>query len=109
MALYTAVTWESLTCLQPKIGQGSVLDSPTRHQFLKLANATEKAFADHSILLDKNRLLFEQSNKNTTRQSVKSTISGYARVMTYDDMVEAQQKRAAKVSAAGAKRGDWRG
>lgn len=31
-----------------------------------------------------------------------------ARIMTYDDIVEAEQKRAAKVSAAGAKRGGRR-
>lgn len=97
-----------MTCLRTKIEQGSALDSPTRHHFQKLANATEKAFADRSILLDENRLLFEQNNEKRTRQSVKSTMPGNARIMTYDDIVEAEQKRAAKVSAAGAKRGGRR-
>jgi hypothetical protein len=95
--LHTPVTWESWTCLRTKIEQGSTLDSPTKHHFQKLANATEKAFADRTILLDENRLLFEQNNEKTTRQSVKSTIPGNARIMTYDDIVEAEQKRAAKV------------
>jgi hypothetical protein len=97
-----------VTCLRTKIERGSALDSPTRYHFQKLANATEKAFADRSILLDENRLLFEQNNEKTTRQSVKSTMPGNARIMTYDDIVEAEQKRAAKVSAAGAKRGGRR-
>jgi hypothetical protein len=68
----------------------------------------EKTFADHSILLDENRLLFKQNNEKTTRQSVKSTMPGNARIMTYDAIVEAEQKRAAKVGAAGAKRGGQR-
>ena len=102
--LHTPVTWGSLTCLRTKIEQGSALDSPTRHHFQKLANATEKAFADRTILLDENRLLFEQNNEKTTRQSVKSTVPGKARIMAYDDIVEAEQKRAVKVGLAGAKR-----
>jgi hypothetical protein len=106
--LHTPVTWESLTCLRTKIEQGSALDSPTKHHFQKLANTTEKAFADRTILLDENRLLFEQNNEKITRQSVKSTMPGNARIMTYDDIVEAEQKRAAKVGAAGAKQGRGR-
>jgi len=39
-----------------------------------LANATEKAFADRAILLDENKLLFDQNNEKTTRLSVKSTV-----------------------------------
>ena len=106
--LHTPVTWESLTCLRTKIEQVSALGSPTKYHFQKLANATEKAFADRTILLDENRLLFEQNNEKTTRQSVKSTMPGNARIMTCDDIVEAEQKRAAKVGVAGAKRGRGR-
>jgi hypothetical protein len=102
------VTWESLTCLRSKIEQDSALDSPIRYHFQKLANATEKAFADRTILLDENRLLFEQNNEKTTRQSVKSTMPGKARIMTYDDIVKTEQKRAVKVGAVGAKRGRGR-
>ena len=50
--LRTPVTWESLTCLRTKIEQGSSFESPTRHHFQELANATEKAFADRTILLE---------------------------------------------------------
>jgi hypothetical protein len=104
--LHTPVTWESLTRLRTKIEHGPALDSPSRHHFQKLANATEKLFADRAILLDENRLLFEQNNEKTTRQSVRSTVTGNAKIMTYDDIVKAEQKRAAKeVVAPGAKRG----
>ncbi|KAL8695782.1 MAG: hypothetical protein Q9201_007958, partial [Fulgogasparrea decipioides] len=62
-------------------------------QFQKLANAAEKAFADRAILLDKNKLLFEQNNEKTTRSSTRSTVVGTAKVMTYDDILEVQRKR----------------
>ena len=64
---------------------------------------TEKLFADRAILLDENRLLFQQNNEKTTRQSVRSTVTGNAKIMTYDDIARAEQKRAAKVSAKRAK------
>ena len=58
-----------------------------------------------TILLDENRLLFEQNDEKITRQSVKSTMPGNARIMTYDGNVEAEQKRAAKVGATAGERG----
>ena len=68
--LHTPVTCESLTRLRTKIEQDPALDSPNRHRFQKLANAAEKAFADRAILLDENKLLFEQNNEKNTRMSV---------------------------------------
>jgi hypothetical protein len=78
------------------IEQGTALDSPSKYRFQKLANAAEKAFADRAILLDENKLLFEQNNEKTTRSSTRSTVPGNARIMTYDDIVEAQRKRDVK-------------
>jgi hypothetical protein len=94
--LRTPVTSESLTNLRTEFEQGSPLDSPNRYRFQKLANAAEKAFADRAIPLDENKLLFEQNNKKTTRLSTRSTVTGTARVMTYEDIVEAQRKRDVK-------------
>ena len=65
----------------------------------------EKAFANRTILLDEKRLLFEQKNEKITRQSVKSTMPSNARIKTYDDIVEAEQKRATKVGATAGERG----
>lgn len=58
-----------------------------------MANAAEKAFADRAILLDENQLLFEQNNEKTTRLSIRSTVVGSTKVMSYDDIIEAQRKR----------------
>ncbi len=62
-------------------------------------------FADQSILLDENLLFFEQNNEKTTCKSIKATIVGSARVMSYEDIVEAQKQRDIKETAARAVQG----
>jgi len=107
--LLTPVAWENLTCLLTQIEQGTALDPFSRHRLEKLANAGKKAFADRTILLDENQLLFEQNNEKTSRQSARSTVTGNARVMTYEDIVHAGRKRAATQEIApGGKRGSRR-
>jgi len=107
--LRTPVTGESLASLRTKIEQVAALDTPDRYCFQKIANAAEKAFTDRTILLDENRLLFEQNNEKTTQQSARSTMVGNARIMTYDDIDHAERKRAAKeTTEPGAKRGSRR-
>jgi DDE superfamily endonuclease len=101
--LRTPVTYESLTDIRTMIERGTVLDSPSKHRFQKLANAAEKAFADRAILLDENKLLFEQNNEKTTRSSTRSTVTGTAKIMTYEDIMEAQKKRDIKEAATAAK------
>jgi hypothetical protein len=59
----------------------------------KVPNAAENAFVDHAILLDENLLLFEQNNERRTRASTKATVLGTARILSYEDIVEAQKKR----------------
>jgi len=59
----------------------------------KIADAAENAFAKQAILLDENLLLFEQNNEKTTRTSIKAIVVGTAKVLSYKDIVEAQQKR----------------
>jgi hypothetical protein len=96
--------------MRTMIEQGTALNSPHKHRFQKLANAAEKAFADRAILLE-NRLLFEQTNEKTnektTRLSIRSTVTGTAKVMTYDDIIEAQRKCDIKEAiTTGAKQGN---
>jgi hypothetical protein len=68
-------------------------------------NAAENAFADRAILLDENLLLFHQNNEKNTRTSIKATVVGTAKVLSYKDIVEAQQKRDVKDAEAVAARG----
>lgn len=52
-----------------------------------------------ALLLDESRPLFEQNNRSNFRKSVTPTKLGEAKVMSYDDIVEAQAKHDAKEAA----------
>jgi hypothetical protein len=95
--LETPTTSESLLALRKKIdgtlARGGELDRSSILQIQRLANAAENAFADRAILLDENLLLFEQNNEQNTRKSIKATAVGSAKVMSYEDIVEAQKQR----------------
>jgi hypothetical protein len=71
----------------------------------KLMNAAENAFAERSILLDENLLLFQQNNERAVRVSTKATIIGNARVMKYEDIVKEQEARDEKELKPKAPRG----
>ena len=45
-----------------------------------MTNAAEKVFADRTILLDENLLLFDQNNERNMRKSIKATAVGKAKV-----------------------------
>jgi hypothetical protein len=72
------------------------LDPVCWNRLQKLNYAAERAMAERALLLDENRLLFEQNNEKTTRQLTGSTVVGHAKVMSYEDILEAQRKRDAK-------------
>jgi hypothetical protein len=76
-----------------------MLDKPSKQRLQKLANAAQKSFAECALLLDENRLLFQQNNERDCRQSTRSTVVGKAKVMSYEDIVEAQARRDAKEAA----------
>ena len=93
----TPKTFENLASLRKTVEMSlrrqEVLDTHTKLSIQKIADAAENAFAERAILLDENLLLFQQNNEKTTRTSIKATIVGTAKVMSYEDIVEAQQKR----------------
>ncbi|KUL80755.1 hypothetical protein ZTR_09774, partial [Talaromyces verruculosus] len=66
------------------------LDPVCQNRLQKLNHAAERAMAERALLLDENRL---------------SMVAGHAKVMSYEDILEAQRKRDAKtVSRPGANR-----
>jgi hypothetical protein len=79
--------------IEMSIAQGEALDAHTKLSVQKVANAAENAFADRAILLDESLLLFEQNKEKTTRTSIKATVVGTAKALSYENIVEAQQKR----------------
>jgi len=50
--------------------------------------------------LDENLLLFEQNNEKATCKSIKATVVGSAKVMSYKDIVKAQKQRDLKEAVA---------
>jgi hypothetical protein len=111
--LVTPTASESLVSLRKMIDErltgGGELDRSCKTQIQKLANAAEKAFADRAILLDENLLLFEQNNERNTRKSIKATAVGKGKVLSYEDIVEAQRKRDMKEASADKVPGRGRG
>jgi len=79
--------------IEKTIAQSGELDSRCKLRIQKIANAAENAFADRAILLDENSLLFKQNNEKNVRQSIKATVVGSARVLSYKDIIEAQRQR----------------
>lgn len=92
--LQTPVTAEDLTSLRSLIEKHThSLDGTSKRRLQKLADAAQVSFAERALLYDENRLLFQQNNES---KSSKSTVVGKAKVRNYEDIVEAQAKRAAR-------------
>lgn len=71
-------------------------DDQSRLYLQKIANAVEKAFADRALLFDENKLLFKQNNEKAVSNSTRVSVVGRAKVMSYNDIIEAQRKRCEK-------------
>lgn len=98
---------EALILLQSRIeDDAQSLDVPSKQRLQKLANAAGKSFAERVLLADENRLLFEQNNESKCRQSTRSTVVGKAKVVSYEDIVEAQAKRDEKAATAARRKRD---
>ena len=93
----TSTTSQNLVALRQEVHRdlqkGGPLDTPSKLRIYKLANAAEVGFAERSLLLNENELLFEQNNEAERRKSVKSKVLGTAKVLSYEDLVQAELDR----------------
>ncbi|KAJ5471897.1 hypothetical protein N7539_008466 [Penicillium diatomitis] len=80
------------------------LDNVCKQRLHTLSHAAEKVFAERALLLEENRIVFEQNNGKSCRQSTGQTVVGHANVMSYEDIVEAQKKRDMTVAKKGPRR-----
>jgi hypothetical protein len=104
IGLQTPVTAEALKSLRNLIERDThTLDEESKQRLEKFANAAQVSFAERALLEDNNQLLFKQNNEAKHRRSVKSTVVGKAKVMSYEDIEEARAKRAEKTQAAASK------
>jgi hypothetical protein len=90
----TPKTFENLVLLYKNVEMSltrqEVVDPYIKLSIQKITDAVENTFTERAILLDKNMLLFEQNNEKTTRISIKATVIGTAKVLSYEDIIEAQ-------------------
>jgi hypothetical protein len=107
----TPVSAEALTSLHNTIKQeaqthnGPSVQRLQRH-VQKLANAAQVSFGDRALLRDQNQFLHPMNNKARVRRSTRLVVLGKAKVMSFEDIKEAQAKCATKEVIKGkAKRG----
>ena len=105
-SLTTPTTTEGVHNLYRILEERLMVDGTTSDPCLqKLLHATQKAFADRSLLHDENESLLKQNDEKRVRQNTKSTVisQGNARIMSYADIVEVQRRRTAKTDTNKAK------
>ena len=71
----------------------AIADNDTKVCLRKIANAAHKAFADRALAWGQNEHLTTQNNEKKAREAIKSIVVGNAKVMSYEDIVEARKKR----------------
>jgi hypothetical protein len=100
------VTAESLTSLRRIIEQNiPVLNNHSQQSIRKLVNAAERAMTARDLLFKENFDLFKQNNESHTRESTNSKMLGKAKIMSYEDIQEAQRKRDEKDATGTGRRG----
>lgn len=95
--LQTSITSKILLGLRKEVEQHvDIFNSSTKVRLQKLSNVARKTFAKRAFLLDENRLLLSRTTRAVVRESVKSIVVDKAKVISYDDIVEAKIKRETK-------------
>ncbi|KAK0301613.1 hypothetical protein LTR82_018212 [Friedmanniomyces endolithicus] len=80
--------------MRPKLEQIiDSLDHSSKPHLQKIMHAAEQSFASCALLLDENKLLTEQNSEKKVRKATKSVVLGEAKIMSYEDIVRARQKR----------------
>jgi hypothetical protein len=70
----------------------------------RLAHDAEKAFTDRALLRNDNERLLAQNNEKRSRTSKPARKVGNAKVMSYEDIIEAQRNLEAKKASQAEKR-----
>ena len=88
---------ESLGKLRGRLAKLLVdIDDKAAIHVQKLFNAAERSFTNCLLLDDENFALSEQNREKATRKTVKNIVVGCAKVMSYEDIQTAQQRRSEK-------------
>ena len=90
----TLTTSVALTSIRIKVEQDlASTETSSTQRLQKIIKGFQSTLAHCTILSAENQWLMEQNNEKTSRASVRSTIVGGPKVMTYDDIIERRQFR----------------
>jgi hypothetical protein len=88
----TPTTSEALTLMRVKVEEDlASAGTSSTQRVQKMIKGFQSTLAHCAILSAENQWLMEQNNEKTSRASVRSTVVGGPKVMTYDDIIERQQ------------------
>jgi hypothetical protein len=90
-SLKTPTNLVSLATLQSKLTERSVHCESVDLYLQKFINAAQRAFAERELLRQENDTLVQQNNEKNTRKHIKERKIGDAKVMTFEDIVEARK------------------
>ncbi|ERF70889.1 hypothetical protein EPUS_02411 [Endocarpon pusillum Z07020] len=90
----TPTTSEALTSMRVKVEEDlASAGTSSTQRVQKIIKGFQSTLAHCAVLSAENQWLVEQNNEKTSRASVRSTVVGGPKVMTYDDIIERQQLR----------------
>src|ERR1700742_4070718 len=69
-----------------------VLDGSGQHRLQKVLNTAEQSITRNALLGDQNRALLQQNDEKERRKEARRMKVGNAKVMSYEDIVEAQRR-----------------
>ena len=72
---------------------GAIGENESRLHIQKIVNAAEQSLTSCALLQEENRALVVQNKEKKIRKPTKATKVGTAKVMSYEDIVQAQAKR----------------
>ncbi|KAJ6116135.1 hypothetical protein N7523_005816 [Penicillium sp. IBT 18751x] len=101
----TPITADGLKSLCRKMqNEARGWDEDSKLLVNRLAHAAEKAFADRALLRNDNERLLAHNNEKRSRTSKPARKVGNAKVMSYEDIIEAQRNVEAKKATQAGKR-----
>jgi hypothetical protein len=92
-SLKTPTDMVSFAALQRKLEEQPLCASAPHPYVQKLLNAAERTFAECELLKVRNENLMQQNNEKKVRKQVKERKIGDAKVMSFDDILEAKRLR----------------
>lgn len=90
-SLRTPTNTISFAALQSKLVEKFDHTASADPYLQKMLNAAQRAFAERELLREENETLVKQNNERNTRKHVKERKIGDAKIMTFEDIVEARR------------------